>query len=425
MEKNKKSYYDKGNIMIETLIGISATAGFLFTAYKLRKGWTPLLKKRRKKKEFEGKEMQMQRTFDVLSKEQRANLLNPDHPESPFYGYVGNRPAVEFAMNIANQAFDSIVTTKVAAIEGKVKHYASPQVQLCTRNCPARIALYGPKSVGKTKFAKCLAELIGLPYAETDAQQISRPEQLFELLKRTLAEAGVPLVPVKTVGTMNFYYPPPCIVFIDEIHAAKRASQDSLLKATEASDGRLILNNATINCDRICFIIATTDPGKLCQAFKSRFTGIKLTRHSPKEVAQIVYNANPTWSPKDCLRVAFLQAVPRQALDFAQHVKRTQARLSCSVPDAIDQVSQWLGIDAGGLTKTTIECLKVLADAGDAGLSRKSITAALSIEEDEFTNDILPQLLPTQFHKALVRITNRHYITEEGLKELEKRKILV
>jgi Holliday junction resolvasome RuvABC ATP-dependent DNA helicase subunit len=352
--------------------------------------------------------VQQQMAFPRMDQDEINEILDLDNLWNPYHQYVGNRPAVEMALDVANKSYNSLV-------------WASDKQIRCNRQVSARLLLVGPKSCGKTKYARCLATMIGTPYIEVDATKIKKVEQLFQEMSRILKQNNVPLIPNRIVGSMRYYDVPPSVLFIDEIHAFKRAEQDALLKMTEADDGKLITQTANLDCKEMLIMGATTDLGKICSAFKSRFTVVKFVRHTSAEVAQVVQNMYPVWKAEDCKQVAKLAPTTRQALEFSKNVLSARERLGGLVSEAIAEVAKRMGLDSSGLSNTAIEALKALADAAPTGLSRKALCGSLSIEESEFANDILPMLLTTSTHSAYVNINTKHRITEHGLEVLRSK----
>ena len=87
---------------------------------------------------------------------------------------------------------------------------------------------------------------------------------------------------------------PPCVVFIDEVHALPRNLIPELLKAVEPKDGILVVENGTeADCRKVCWIIATTERGLLFPPFENRFRKIHLEMYGAEEIAAIVQLDHP------------------------------------------------------------------------------------------------------------------------------------
>ncbi len=345
--------------------------------------------------------------FHVLPDDEMKELFDPDNPKCPFYGYVGNRPAVDEMLEIATEAYK-----KIGKWEGKL---------VTDRACPERIRLQGPASAGKTSLVKRFAKLMGLPYIETDGRQIRDLEILMSLFQAAYDEVGLPFEPIRSKGDFDVYEAPPTIFFVDEVHLAAAGVQDSLLKATEADDGLLILEEVYIDCRNVCFILGTTDGGKLRPAFKTRFQLIRLERHEEEEVATIVHARYPVMVRRVAERIADLKPIPREALALARRVMRVATARKCSPDQALEVLVVRDGLMSGGMSKLSIRLLKLL-DAADDGLSKKNLCTSLEIDEEELNNDVLPGLLGSDKHPAYVEVSHRHLITEEGRNFLKIRK---
>lgn len=345
--------------------------------------------------------------FRILTEAEEAERLDPENPKCAFYGYVGNRPAVEEGLDLVAAGFKHRTKTD----DGR---------EVCCRRIPKGIALLGGASAGKTEFVRRLAKATSLPYCETDAKQVTDTAVLFDLLGNTYKANGVPLVMEDEFGDEELYILPAGILFIDEIHMANGKVQDSFLKMTEPKDRTLLLPGKRVDCRNLCIVIATTDRGKLRPAFKTRFRQITLKRHTRAEVAEIVRLANPDWDRGACWEVAKIKPLARTALDFADSVKLAAARLRMDHHQAIKVVAEREGIEEYGLTRTALRVLELLADNPE-GLSRKSLCGSVGIEEDEFENDVMPFLGDTEDHKAFMVVNNRHKITDAGLNFLTAR----
>ena len=98
---------------------------------------------------------------------------------------------------------------------------------------------------------------------------------------------------------------PPCVVFIDEVHALARNLVPELLKATDPNDGMLTIENGWFaDCRRVCWVIATTERGLLFPALDSRFRKIHLEMYGAEDIARIVHLNYPTWNMPLCRLVS-------------------------------------------------------------------------------------------------------------------------
>lgn len=336
---------------------------------------------------------------------------NPNHP---FFGYLGNRAAVETAVDIAFQAFQQ-----------RSDDGSGQQVNF--RLCRERIALYAPMSAGKTEFARRFSRMLRLPFAECDGTSLASVAHFVESVlaawknNSLVQENQLTEIPSETLPSgLEKIQIPPMVIFIDEVHRMSRKLQDSFLKLTEINDGRVIVNNKEYDFRNTCIIVATTEPGKVVRPIKSRFTPIHLERPSLEIVAKIILSNHPDWSMDVCRSVSALCPVTREALAFAKRVTAAEARLRLPLAEVVEEVRRRLGIYRIGLTSRAVQVLKVLSFTPN-GLSRSAMLSACdNMEEEEFVSEILPQFQGNEKRPALVVVESRHKITQAGLDVLKQ-----
>lgn len=367
---------------------------------------------------------QLMSTYPITPYADREIIFNPKHPFCPFSEYVGNEAAVRLAIRIAKKAFDSYAN---------IGTQENP-VWCCSRDNPVRMLLTGPRSVGKTTYARCYADLVGtnyetgemtMPFVEIDGTSITKREQILHRMQQAMRECNVPMVPERVVGSASYYALPPMILFIDEVHCLPSKVMEGMLKMTEPNDGIFEVGGAKIDCRRIAIIFATTNPGNLPAPLKSRFPiKIALVPHTLEELGTIIQNATD-WDREDAMKMARMKPIPREALEIAKLVEATKESENCAVSHAMDLIATDLGLEEGCLTQRAIDVLLALADAQPNGLSKKNLCACCeNMDESEFEQDIVPQLLKNQFHPALITVSSRHKITEAGLQELRSRNLI-
>jgi hypothetical protein len=343
--------------------------------------------------------------YPFLNNEEIENRLNPKIPDSPFYGYVGNESSVTQLTDILYSGFKSKATNDPS---------------YCNRNLgPGVIAFVGPPSVGKTDLARRTGKCIELPFVECD-QCIKNAGNLFDKIKSTCEEIGLPINPLDDSPSFQKFKIPPCIVFFDEAQTLA-GDGEWLLKATEPNDATLTTQNSTINCKNIFWIFGTTHRGKIPPALDTRIQTIFLHPLSKKEVAQIIRNRYPMLSEEICLRlVQYGRSIPRQCLQFALQVIRRAERTGNDFLKACEQVATINGVNEHGLNKHHINALKVLALNPNKGISLKKLASQIYVAEEDLDNYILPTLLThNEDTKPLVSTDSRGVsITEFGLQAL-------
>ena len=341
--------------------------------------------------------------FRILDKNEMDQLFNPKNKKCPFYDYIGNEEAVEALLDIAYAAFQ-----KIGTFQG---------VRATNRSCRSRLRFQGPASVGKTTLARKFSQLMNLPYVETEPSQIKSANDIFEMMANACAQKGLDFEPVEEVNGIKKYEAPPMIVFIDEVHLMSSKIQDTLLKPTEANDGLMIIDDKIIDCREVCFIIGTTDGGKLRTAFRTRFQAIILHRHSLEEVAKIIKLNYADFSDIICHRIAELFPIPREALRFSHTVFLASQRNGQSLEKTVEIIRKREGICEGGISQNGVKALKALVDKS---LSKKNLCSALGIEIEELDNDVLPTLIGNGRHPDYITVGHRHTITKEGSDFLKK-----
>jgi len=336
--------------------------------------------------------------FEKPSDEDRLFAVSQENPNSPFSKFIGNEHAVK---KLQATAFDAL---------GRPDH----------RCRELAFALFGPPSSGKTTLAKLFARTVELPFIEIQPKGMKDLENFAKEIDRVLTIEGLPLVEMRQ---HNYFVVPPCIIFVDEVHALPDGMMYSLLKATEYSDNILVTESGrTLNCFNVCWIIATTDEGKLFDAFRSRFSPVMLTYLSKSEVSQIVKMSNPDL-PKDiCDLVAHYNGrVPRKALEFARYMKLIHnMKPHASWQEIAAEVAIDEGIDEFGMSGVHLSILRALAEGP---VAKNRIVNVTGRKNEEVERYIMPVLLTTTSdQEAVVTVTTKGYsLTPAGFAELKKR----
>lgn len=331
---------------------------------------------------------------------ERLSLVDSRSPKSPFSKFIGNEKAVRKLQTAAYKAL------------GQYNHMMRDLA----------FAIFGPSSAGKTTLARLYAETVGLPFVEISPKAVKSVDDVFKEIKRVLEAEGLPLVEVIRRG---HYILPPVVILIDEVHALTDGVVQGLLKATEFNDALMATESGkTINTFNVTWIIATTDEGKLFDAFRTRFSPVVLKYLNKADVAKVVKMANPDLSDEVAALVAHYNSrITRKALEFARYmrlVKDMQAGMSWE--QVAKQVAEDEGIDEHGMQDVHLKILRAL---GQGPIARNRITLVAGRKEEEVERFILPWLLTeTDDQAAPITVTAKGYtITEAGLAELEKRGI--
>ena len=330
---------------------------------------------------------------------QKKARIDRNNPDAPFSRFIGNDRAVK--------------KLQVAAFKALGHPYHMMR--------DLSFAIYGPASAGKTTLARLYAETVQLPFLEVSPKSLRNVDDLFDQISTTLKDAGIPLVE----GNNGQYNLPPMVIFIDEVHALVDSVVQGLLKATEFNDAMLVTETGRIlDCFAATWMIATTDEGKLFDAFRTRFSPVQLQYLTRVELSKIVRIANPELSPAVCDLVSHYNArVPRKALEFARYMKLVREMdEGLSWEEVARQVAEDEGIDQYGMANVHFKVLRSLANGPVSQRRMPTITGRKMEEVDRF---IMPWLMTeTDDQPALVGVGPRGYIlTDAGVAELSKRGI--
>lgn len=302
-------------------------------------------------------------------------------------------------------------------------------------------AIYSGPGQGKTYVVKQWAKTIGIPCLFVQSDALEDTWMLFELLRDMFEEAGTPLV-----SSNNEYVLPPCIIFFDEAHALRNELRTGgLLNAMEANDGFLRTkppgknqNLVTVNCNDVCWIAASTDPGmiyKKSEAFYDRFRiHIEWQPAGKKEISKIVKLDNERkmdetpgkytfLSDEACEIVAKYETIPRKAIAFADQMIFESRMMGVSWKEAASTVAKDNGIDSFGMPVKIVKLLELLAENP---ISDKNIIKALGCRREQFDSQYAPYLITDIDDRGpLAKPTIKGWaITKAGCIELTKRNII-
>lgn len=341
--------------------------------------------------------------YDTVSDDDLRAYCDPDNPQNPFYGFVGNRGAVNKLCRMLYTALS------------RETHDLSDM----------NLALLGPASTGKTTLAKRLAKGAKLPFVELNPKTIGSNHDVFQAICRELAKPGythgdgTPVdLTMMPYDDIYHYIAPPCVVFIDEGHQMPKDVQGGLLTATEKNDHYLATDEGVVlDTSNICWLLATTDRGRLGTALDSRFVKATLKPYNQYEMAVIIKRNRPAVPLEVCEKIAlYCGRVAREALDFATEVMAERRRSDSDWDQAVETIRHEHGIDENGMPEVHLEILMALASRGPISKYALRDVAQCEVEElDEY-------VLPAMRRNGLLQTTNRGVgITPAGLAELERR----
>lgn len=138
----------------------------------------------------------------------------------------------------------------------------------------------GSAGVGKSSFARAIAsQLLGQRPIMFSGADLQKGRMIIEKLAQ---DGRVPEADRRPVRLL------PCVIFIDEAHALSTPVANILLSALD--DARLTtIDNVDYDFGDIVFLMATTDAGKLTEAFRSRPDRVLLRNYTLDELAGILW----------------------------------------------------------------------------------------------------------------------------------------
>lgn len=292
--------------------------------------------------------------------------------------------------------------------------------------CRSRLGFYGPSGCGKTELVRSCARVLEVPFCDISPKSVKTPHQLAMAMANTCRDFRVGNRTMRVFSDPHDYQKfimPPMWVLLDEAHALADTVEQALLKPTEPKDGILVTEKGMkVDCRNVCWCLATTDRGELFDAIDTRFEELMMRLYTKDEIARIVKINHPEWDEALCQLIAhYCSRVPREALEFAEAVRKNRAYQPGSWEEVARRVASLKGIDEYGMKRQRLEILKAL---GQRPMSINGLCVVAGVKEKELRKYVLPWLLEsTPDQPARVVVTNRHYISPEGLAELDKRGI--
>lgn len=274
---------------------------------------------------------------------------------------------------------------------------------------PDHILLAGPPGLGKTTLASIVARELQQPLVTTSAPALARPGDLLALL----------------TGLTE-----PTVVFVDEIHALDRKTEELLYSALEDGHVDLIVGERAaarslrIGISPFTLVGATTHMGLLSAPLRDRFGFIgRLEPYSEEELSSIVMRTASILEvdiDHEGARVIASRSrgTPRVANRWTRRVRdwvQVHAKESIDAQAATEALDSY-GIDDKGLDQLGRDILTtVVAHFGGGPAGMSAIAAAVGEPEATITAVYEPALMS---HGLWQRTPRGRVVTEAGYAHL-------
>ncbi len=284
--------------------------------------------------------------------------------------------------------------------------------------------LSGGAGLGKTSLAAIIAGERDVPFYPVAVDEMTNAQSIHRILANLEMQGydsqGQVVGPIK-----------PDVLFVDEIHRLDRGAQELLLTALEdrvfdSVEKNPLTGNTEVRRQWVpCFSLvgATNRPGDLTQAFRDRMRlHLRLESYPVEDLSKIAAQAFDRLGiqagEQELTMVAKRgRGIPRYTISIVLMVRDVCVTRDKKIADvnACLEAFEALGLDQLGLTRSEVEMLRHLAEAGrPVGLS--GVAEILGEEASAIQATIEPFLI----RQGLIARTGRgRSITDKGLKHLQ------
>lgn len=249
--------------------------------------------------------------------------------------------------------------------------------------------LYGPSGLGKTTICGLVAVELGVAFEVVSGPSIKDKSDIRGITTRL---------------------EPNQVLFIDEIHGVNRKAEECLYDAMDDFQLRMTMGSGararilTEDLPRFTLLGATTRPGMLTEALRSRFRiKLELKPYSVEHLAGIITRSSRLLGSEiessAALDIALCaRGVPRHANNLLRSA-RDYALLyenNKITASAAREALELMGIDQNGLDDTDRRILQLLVDKFEP-IGVKAIAASLNLDEETVERISEPHLLQHGF----------------------------